>query len=159
MGLCGGFRCGCGVTSTPATEGAINGELPSITVSGSGEPGDPFNLELNDAWATELVNELDDINTDLDAATAQLANLPLKVVHGRTAVTFDGAGAGTLSFGYTFGAAPTLVLTLEVATGTQRAVTITSRPDNSSAVLFGSSNDALAAGTLTVNWVAIGVPA
>lgn len=51
MGLCGGFRCGCGLTSTPAVEGEINGELPSITVTGSGEPGDPYNLTLNDEWA------------------------------------------------------------------------------------------------------------
>lgn len=54
MGLCGSFRCGCGVTSTAATTGAIGGELPSILVSGSGEPGDPYDLQLNDAWAAEV---------------------------------------------------------------------------------------------------------
>jgi hypothetical protein len=51
MGLCGSFRCGCGVTSTPAVAGAINGELPSIVVTGSGEPSDPYDLTLNDAWS------------------------------------------------------------------------------------------------------------
>lgn len=56
MGLCGSFRCGCGVTSTPATEGAINGELPTIFVSGSGEPGDPYDLSLNDAWAEQVAS-------------------------------------------------------------------------------------------------------
>jgi hypothetical protein len=42
------------LTSTPATDGAINGELPSIVVSGSGEPGDPFDITLNDAWTDEV---------------------------------------------------------------------------------------------------------
>jgi hypothetical protein len=59
MGLCGGFRCGCGVTSTPATSGAIGGELPSINVTGSGEPGDPYDLTLNDAWAEEVASRLE----------------------------------------------------------------------------------------------------
>jgi hypothetical protein len=54
MGLCGSFRCGCGVTSTPAVSGAINGSLPSILVAGSGESGDPYDLSLNDAWAAEV---------------------------------------------------------------------------------------------------------
>lgn len=54
MGLCGSYRCGCGVTSTPAVDGAINGELPSIVVAGSGEPGDPFSLSMNDGWAAEV---------------------------------------------------------------------------------------------------------
>jgi hypothetical protein len=58
MGLCGSFRCGCGVTSTPATTGAINGELPSIFVSGSGEPGDPYDLSLNDAWAAGVADAI-----------------------------------------------------------------------------------------------------
>jgi hypothetical protein len=61
VGLCGGYRCGCGVTSTPATEGAIDGELPSILVSGSGEPGDPYDLLLNDAWAAAVVNHIDSL--------------------------------------------------------------------------------------------------
>lgn len=36
--------------------GAINGELPSIFVAGSGEPGDPYDLSLNDAWAAEVAS-------------------------------------------------------------------------------------------------------
>jgi hypothetical protein len=59
MGLCGSFRCGCGVTSTPAVSGAIGGELPSIFVAGSGEPGDPYDLTLNDAWAAEVAEVAD----------------------------------------------------------------------------------------------------
>ena len=39
MGLCGSFRCGCGVT----TDG-------SIDISGSGEPGDPYVLGLASGW-------------------------------------------------------------------------------------------------------------
>jgi hypothetical protein len=55
MGLCGSFRCGCGVTSTPAVSGAINGELPSIMVAGSGQPGDPYDLTINEGWVDQLV--------------------------------------------------------------------------------------------------------
>lgn len=56
MGLCGGFRCGCGLTSTPASSGAINGELPTINVSGSGEPGDPYDINLNDDWSAQVAS-------------------------------------------------------------------------------------------------------
>ena len=56
MGLCGGFRCGCGLTSTPASSGAINGELPTINVSGSGEPGDPYDINLNDNWSAQVAS-------------------------------------------------------------------------------------------------------
>lgn len=58
MGLCGSFRCGCGVTSTPAVEGAIDGELPSIYVTGSGEAGDPYDLSLNDVWAALVADSI-----------------------------------------------------------------------------------------------------
>lgn len=60
MALCGSFRCGCGVSSSPATQGAINGELPSIVVTGSGQPGDPYDLTLNDAWAAEVADRVAD---------------------------------------------------------------------------------------------------
>ena len=36
--------------------GAINGDLPTIVVAGSGEPGDPYNLTLNNAWAQEVAS-------------------------------------------------------------------------------------------------------
>lgn len=72
MPLCGGFRCGCGVTSSPATEGAINGYLPTIDVSGSGEPGDPYDLKLDENWAEQVA---DAINVDLAGALSDIAAL------------------------------------------------------------------------------------
>ena len=75
MGLCGSFRCGCGVTSSPAVSGAINGNLPTIVVAGSGESGDPYNLSLNNAWATEVAGALNAIAGNWITYTATLTNI------------------------------------------------------------------------------------
>ncbi len=92
-----------------------------------------------------------------NAVTDQLNDLPLKIVTGKTAVTFDGAGAGTLNFGYTFGASPVLCCNIIVGTSTQRTVTIASLA-TSSAGLFTASNNAAASGSLTISWIAVGIP-
>lgn len=52
MALCGSNNgCGCSLTSSPALTGAIDGQLPTIYVAGSGQPGDAWDITLNDAWA------------------------------------------------------------------------------------------------------------
>lgn len=61
MGLCGSYNCGCGVTSTPAVVGAVNGFLPTIDVAGSGEPGDPFDLLMNAGWVESVADFINNI--------------------------------------------------------------------------------------------------
>lgn len=78
------------------------------------------------------------------------------VVGDVTAVTFNGSGVGTLTFGVTFSSAPILVCTLQPgATGTQRSLSITSKT-TTNAVLVHTSNDAVTSGTISVNWLAFG---
>lgn len=57
MPLCGASRfCGCNIVSAPAISGEIDGELPSIEVSGDGYGASPWNLILNDGWTTAVAN-------------------------------------------------------------------------------------------------------
>lgn len=108
MPLCGGFRCGCGVTSTPATQGAVNGELPSIVVSGSGEPGDPFDLTLNDAWAVEVAGTL--------STVTQLSNVPLRIQRGSVTTAPNASGVFSVTFPEPFASSPTVMLEMLVVT-------------------------------------------
>jgi hypothetical protein len=79
MALCGSLRCGCGITSTPAVEGALDGELPSILVEGSGEAGDPWNLMLNDGWAAAVINHINAADTDITAAELAIGAAELDI--------------------------------------------------------------------------------
>lgn len=117
MALCGSRRCGCGIVSTPATEGAIGGQLPSIQVSGSGEAGDPYDLKLNDLWAENVVGTIatlgaglvdadaaiDVLEGEMDAAQANIISVQGNVgtlLTGGTGVgpTSDTAGIGGTPF-------------------------------------------------------------
>ena len=83
MGLCGSIRCGCGVTSSPAVSGAVDGYLPSIEVSGSGEAGDPYDLSLNDAWAAVVAGAL--TRTGMMASRTTNQSIPVATL---TVITF-----------------------------------------------------------------------
>lgn len=149
MGLCGSFRCGCGVTSTPATDGAVGGELPTINVAGSGEPGDPYDLTLNDAWAVEVADAL-------TTAADQLANLPPAIQHGEASDTTNGSGAVTVTFPDAFTAAPTLVCTAR-STNDRLVVVNTITATNFTLTLYDlSTGTFVASASVNANWIAIG---
>lgn len=71
MPLCGSDRtCGCAVTSTAATSGEIDGNYPTINVSGGGSPGSPWNFSLDTGWASAVAGYGADITTNTaDIAT------------------------------------------------------------------------------------------
>lgn len=72
MALCGSNNgCGCALTSTPALSGAIGGQLPTINVAGSGQPGDAWDITLNDAWAERVVFNANRHGVDAVRNTAQ----------------------------------------------------------------------------------------
>jgi len=73
MGLCGSFRCGCGVM----TDG-------TISISGSGEPGDPYVLSASASAAARFTR-----------AAAQTVGAGATVDVSWTAETIDSAGWGT----------------------------------------------------------------
>jgi hypothetical protein len=58
MGLCGSFKCGCGITSTTSTASAIDSYVPTIDVTGSGESGDPYDLAIDTDWADAVAARL-----------------------------------------------------------------------------------------------------
>lgn len=151
MGLCGSFRCGCGLTSTPATEGAINGELPTIFVAGSGEPGDPFDLTLNDAWAEEVAGQLNNL-------AGHLNNLPPLIQWGTVTTAAGGATAvQAVVWPEPFGATPVVLASVMgsasgyiVETGSESTTgtnVIVRRIDGANVIVR------------TVAWIAIGTPA
>jgi hypothetical protein len=54
--LCGSSFCGCALTSIPANFAEINGASPTIDVAGNGTSLSPWNLTLNDEWAGEVAD-------------------------------------------------------------------------------------------------------
>lgn len=56
MALCGSEVCGCGLISTPPETGAVNGNLPTLTVNGVGTRDQPYSLTVNPLWAQALAN-------------------------------------------------------------------------------------------------------
>lgn len=55
MPLCGSDSgCSCALSSAPALTGAVDGELPTITVSGTGVGADPWQIALNPDWAAAV---------------------------------------------------------------------------------------------------------
>ncbi|WP_373070181.1 hypothetical protein [Gemmatimonas sp.] len=71
MPLCGSSTCGCAVTSTPATSGAINGFFPSITVAGNGTPVSPWLFNLNPDWAGAAATHLNNQTNRLACHTSR----------------------------------------------------------------------------------------
>jgi hypothetical protein len=93
MPLCGSSKfCGCSIVSTPAVEGAINGELPTIDVAGAGFGASPWNLTLNDGWADAVAVEINNrgVKGYASRTTAQTAITTVTDITSLT-VTFTAA--------------------------------------------------------------------
>lgn len=66
MGLCGSSNtCGCALSSAAATEGVLDTFVPTIEVTGSGIPGDPWGLMLEPDWAQAVVDHITDLEDDV----------------------------------------------------------------------------------------------
>jgi hypothetical protein len=64
MPLCGSQRaCGCAISSTAATSAEINGDYPTIGVSGAGTGPSPWIMSLDTNWATEVATAVNTFNT------------------------------------------------------------------------------------------------
>lgn len=143
MPLCGSSYCGCALVSVAATSGTINGDLPTIDVAGSGTPGSPWNLTLNDEWADEVANAINGM------------------VAGVHTGTTDGSGDITITFGITFASPPVVVAMMRKASETAAHVCHANGAATTTTQSLRVINDGTpeTSTSVTIHWIAIGVPA
>lgn len=62
MTLCGSSSCGCALVAARATSGDVEGEFPTITIDGSGEIGNAWNVRPSDPWAAVIAGRIEPTN-------------------------------------------------------------------------------------------------
>lgn len=113
--------------------------------------------EAADAVVQASVTALDDALTDTVAAhTTQLGDMPMAIQAGRTTVSLDGSGLGTITFPEAFSEVPTVTLTVQLSSSAQRTVHINTLAADQIAIRCFSGGTLEVSTTRVVHWVAMG---
>lgn len=86
------------------------------------------------------------------AVDTQLSNLPAQFRAGRTAVTTNGSGDATISFGFTFSATPAIVATVERTSTSQNACHIVGLSPTGFTVRVTANDVTLTSTLVAIHW-------